>query len=75
MLFFHENGMLFLLDDHALRVSLNLFLVVVTGGKQQRITTAAELDSRRRRSVPVGDVSGARRGHGDAVPSVRPCNI
>ena len=24
---------------------------------------------------PSGDVSGARRGHGDAVPSVRPCNI
>ena len=31
LLSFRENGMLFYLDDHALHVSLNLFLVMVTG--------------------------------------------
>ena len=39
LLFFHENGMLFLLDDHALRVSLNLCPWWLLVEQQQRITT------------------------------------
>ena len=130
LLSFRENGMLFYLDDHALHVSLNLFLVMVTGGTIAEITTEGATgrrlramntarcrragraggrggEGRRRASqivakaeleeenmelagcrgsgsargarlaaaavCPVGDVSGARRGHGAAVPSVRHC--
>jgi len=75
LLSFRENGMLFYLDDHALHVSLNLFLVMVTGGTIAEITTEGAT-GRRLRAMNAARCrragrAGGRGGKGRRARSLR----
>ena len=59
LLSFRENGMLFYLDDHALRALLNLCPVVVTGG-----TTAEDYDGGCHRTPAASDERGSLQACG-----------